>query len=80
MAKGPAVATPAIRMDKLWIPVYIPLRRFVDKPTECVVERLREAGFQDDDINWLKDGLSHDQAVLFILDGMDELVRYIVLI
>jgi len=57
----------------MWLPVYIQLRNHAKDPEHCIENTLRQWNLTSRDIEALKQGLGHQQRILFILDGYDEL-------
>jgi len=55
-----------------WLPVYIQLRNHAKHPENCIENSLLQF-LSPQDIQALKQGLGHNQRILFILDGYDEL-------
>jgi len=57
-----------------WLPIYIQLRKHTKDPERCIENTLRQQfSLTSHDIVALKQGLGHNQHILFILDGYDEL-------
>ncbi len=57
-----------------YLPIYIPLKNYAGaKAFEAIFLALQDYGLETEDIAALKAGLNHNQKVLFILDGYDEL-------
>jgi len=57
-----------------WLPVYIQLRNYANDPEHCIENALSlQFGLTSQDIAVLKQGLNHNQRVIFICDGIDEL-------
>ncbi len=57
-----------------YLPIYIPLKNYAGaKASEAIFLALQDYGLEVEDIAALKAGLNHNQKVLFILDGYDEL-------
>jgi len=57
-----------------WLPIYIQLRNYANDP-EHIIDNVLHHQFNlgAEEIEALKQGLNHQQQVLFILDGYDEL-------
>ena len=55
-----------------WLPIYIQLRNHAKDPEKCIENTLLQF-LSPKDIEALKQGLHHQQRILFILDGYDEL-------
>jgi WD40 repeat protein/ankyrin repeat protein len=57
-----------------WLPIYIQLRNHAKDPENCIENALSlQFGLTSQDIVALKQGLNHNQRVVFICDGIDEL-------
>jgi len=55
-----------------WLPIYVQLRNHAKDPENCIENALLQF-LSPQDIQALKQGLNHNQRMLFILDGYDEL-------